>query len=164
MFAYRRMEELQHWEMRVSGGEFYKYTQKLFIKIHWIGGWIVWGTEWFLVLVRNRSRFVGRSARICCYSGSQHRCLRLLNIRAAAYQLRQDKHHETKDAVLLHSWFRLESAHRSSTCLRLVTSSLVDDMTSPSEEDILMYMWLKLYEKSLCSMSIIINSVISSLK
>jgi hypothetical protein len=37
---------------------------------------------------------------------------------------------------LLHSWFRLESAHRSSTCLRLITSSLVDDMTSSSEEDI----------------------------
>jgi hypothetical protein len=46
--------------------------------------------------------------------------------------------HETKDAVLLHSWFRHESAHRSSTCLRLITSSLVDDMTSSSEEDILM--------------------------
>jgi hypothetical protein len=47
--------------------------------------------------------------------------------------------HETKDVVLLHSWFRLESAHRSSTCLRLITSSVVDDMTSSSEEGILMY-------------------------
>jgi hypothetical protein len=43
---------------------------------------------------------------------------------------RQASRHETKDAVLLHSWFRLEFAHRSSNCLRLVTSSLVDDMTS----------------------------------
>jgi hypothetical protein len=51
---------------------------------------------------------------------------------------RQASRYETKDAVLLHSWFRLESAHRSSTCLRLITSSLVDDMTSSSEEDILM--------------------------
>jgi hypothetical protein len=32
-------------------------------------------------------------------------------------------------------------------CLRLITSSLVDDMTSSSEEDILVYMWLKLYVK-----------------
>jgi hypothetical protein len=43
---------------------------------------------------------------------------------------RQASRHDTKDAVLLHSWFTLESAHRSSTCLRLITSSLVDDMTS----------------------------------
>jgi hypothetical protein len=43
---------------------------------------------------------------------------------------RQASRHEAKDAVLLHSCFRLESAHRSSMCLRLTTSSLVDDMTS----------------------------------
>jgi hypothetical protein len=49
---------------------------------------------------------------------------------------RQASRHETEDAVLLHLSFRLESAHRSSTCLRLITSSLVDDMTSSSEEDI----------------------------
>jgi hypothetical protein len=65
--------------------------------------------------------------------------LRYCRVRAAAHQLRQDKHQDVaKDAVLLHSWFRLESAHRRSTCLRLITSSLVDDMTSSSEEDILM--------------------------
>jgi hypothetical protein len=60
---------------------------------------------------------------------------------------RQASRHEIKDAVLLHSWFRLESAHRSSTCLRLITSSLVDDTTSSSEEDIWMYMWLKLRKR-----------------
>jgi hypothetical protein len=60
---------------------------------------------------------------------------------------RQASRHETKDASLLHSWFRLESTHRSSTCLRLITSSLVDDMTSSSEADILMYMWLVLTHK-----------------
>jgi hypothetical protein len=34
---------------------------------------------------------------------------------------RQASRHETIDAILLHSWFRLESAHRSSKCLRLIT-------------------------------------------
>jgi hypothetical protein len=43
---------------------------------------------------------------------------------------RQASRHEIKAALVLHSRFRLESAHRSSTCLRLITSSLVDDMTS----------------------------------
>jgi hypothetical protein len=38
----------------------------------WIGSWIVWfGID---------PGFVGRSACICCYSGTQHRCLRLRNI------------------------------------------------------------------------------------
>jgi hypothetical protein len=45
---------------------------------------------------------------------------------------RQASRHKSKDALLLHSWFRLESAHRSSTCLRLITFSLIDDMTSCS--------------------------------
>jgi hypothetical protein len=71
---------------------------------------------------------------------------------------RQGSRHETKDAVLLHLLFRLESAHRSSTCPRLVTSSLVDDMTSSSEEDILMYwccslctdVWILTHRKGTC--------------
>jgi hypothetical protein len=37
---------------------------------------------------------------------------------------RQASRHETKDAVLLHSWFRLKSTHWSSMCLCLITSSL----------------------------------------
>jgi hypothetical protein len=71
---------------------------------------------------------------------------------------RQASRHDTKDAVLLHSWFRLESAHRNSTCLRLITSSVVDDMTSSNEEDILMYyccssstdVWVLTHRKEMC--------------
>jgi hypothetical protein len=71
---------------------------------------------------------------------------------------RQASRHETKDIVLLHLWFRLESEHQSSTCLRLITSSLVDDMTSSSEEDILMYwccslstdVWVLTHRKGTC--------------
>jgi hypothetical protein len=39
---------------------------------------------------------------------------------------RHTSRHERIDAVLLHSWFRLESAHRSSKCLHLITYPLVD--------------------------------------
>jgi hypothetical protein len=71
---------------------------------------------------------------------------------------RQASRHETKDAVLLHSWFRLKSAHRSSTCLRLITSSLIDDMTSSSEEDTLIHwccsfstdVWVLTHRKGIC--------------
>jgi hypothetical protein len=68
---------------------------------------------------------------------------------------RQASRHETKDAVLLHSWFRFESAHRSSTCLRRITSSLVDDMTSSSEEvhwccSLITDVWVLTHRKGTC--------------
>jgi hypothetical protein len=47
--------------------------------------------------------------------------------------------YETKDASCF--------IHNSDLSLHLITSSLVDDMTSSSEEDILMYMWLKLCKR-----------------
>jgi hypothetical protein len=66
---------------------------------HWIGGWIVWEQNDFMSWFGIDPRFVGRSACSCCYSGSQHRCLRLLNV----------THNETDDAgleILLYSYVR----------------------------------------------------------